>query len=266
MLNICLTIIFKRYDLSSIMFFQESHIHLVKLTRLLRLARLLQKMDRYSQYTAMILTLLMLLFSLVAHWLACIWYVIAEKENMLNDNGWETGWMHALAERLRVPVYNITNAEAYSTALYFTFTSLTSVGFGNVSANTTAEKVFSIIMMLIGEIYNETVHYSLMHAVVFGNVTAIIQRMYSRRSLYESKWRDLKDFIALHQVCYVLYGFVNTHAHANVFMYIDIWTTYVNILKIMYVSVCIMEYSAGIDGYPSIILNRTNIKLSSSFK
>ncbi|KAL5286114.1 KCNH4 family protein [Megaselia abdita] len=167
------------------------HIHLVKLTRLLRLARLLQKMDRYSQYTAMILTLLMLSFSLVAHWLACIWYVIAEREGITNDNGWDIGWMHALAERLKVPVANITNAEAYSTALYFTFTSLTSVGFGNVSANTTAEKVFSILMMLIG---------ALMHAVVFGNVTAIIQRMYSRRSLYESKWRDLKDFIALHQI------------------------------------------------------------------
>lgn len=41
---------------------------------------------------------------------------------------------------------------------------------------------------------------ALMHAVVFGNVTAIIQRMYSRRSLYESKWRDLKDFVALHNV------------------------------------------------------------------
>lgn len=41
---------------------------------------------------------------------------------------------------------------------------------------------------------------ALMHAVVFGNVTAIIQRMYSRRSLYQSKWRDLKDFIVLHQV------------------------------------------------------------------
>ncbi|XP_028895692.2 LOW QUALITY PROTEIN: potassium voltage-gated channel subfamily H member 4 [Zeugodacus cucurbitae] len=170
---------------------EESHIHLVKLTRLLRLARLLQKMDRYSQYTAMILTLLMLCFSLVAHWLACIWYVIAEKEYMMNDSGWDIGWMHALSERLKIPITNITNAEAYSTALYFTFTSLTSVGFGNVSANTTAEKVFSIIMMLIG---------ALMHAVVFGNVTAIIQRMYSRRSLYESKWRDLKDFIALHQM------------------------------------------------------------------
>lgn len=39
-----------------------------------------------------------------------------------------------------------------------------------------------------------------MHAVVFGNVTAIIQRMYSRRSLYQSKWRDLKDFFTLHQI------------------------------------------------------------------
>ena len=41
---------------------------------------------------------------------------------------------------------------------------------------------------------------ALMHAVVFGNVTAIIQRMYSRRSLYQTKWRDLKDFLTLHQI------------------------------------------------------------------
>ncbi|XP_058059832.1 potassium voltage-gated channel subfamily H member 8 [Anopheles bellator] len=170
---------------------EESHIHLVKLTRLLRLARLLQKMDRYSQYTAMILTLLMLCFSLVAHWLACVWYVIAEKERLINDAEWDIGWIHTLAERLKIPVSNVTHGEAYITALYFTFTSLTSVGFGNVSATTLSEKIFSIIMMLIG---------ALMHAVVFGNVTAIIQRMYSRRSLYQSKWRDLKDFIALHQM------------------------------------------------------------------
>jgi len=41
---------------------------------------------------------------------------------------------------------------------------------------------------------------ALMHAMVFGNVTAIVQRMYSRRSLYQSKWRDLKDFLKLHQI------------------------------------------------------------------
>lgn len=75
-------------------FQQESghgNIHLVKLTRLLRLARLLQKMDRYSQYSAVILTMLMLFFILVAHWLACIWFVIAEKERLRNDNDWDLG-------------------------------------------------------------------------------------------------------------------------------------------------------------------------------
>lgn len=41
---------------------------------------------------------------------------------------------------------------------------------------------------------------ALMHAVVFGNVTAIIQRMYARRQQYQSKWRDLKEFIGLHQM------------------------------------------------------------------
>ncbi|XP_064543717.1 potassium voltage-gated channel subfamily H member 8 [Drosophila montana] len=173
---------------------EESHIHLVKLTRLLRLARLLQKIDRYSQHTAMILTLLMFSFTLAAHWLACIWYVIAVKEYEWFPESnivLFTGWLQLLAERKNASVAILTTAETYSTALYFTFTSLTSVGFGNVSANTTAEKVFTIIMMLIG---------ALMHAVVFGNVTAIIQRMYSRRSLYESKWRDLKDFVALHNM------------------------------------------------------------------
>ncbi|XP_073944158.1 voltage-gated delayed rectifier potassium channel KCNH8-like isoform X4 [Choristoneura fumiferana] len=170
----------------------HGNVHLVKLTRLLRLARLLQKMDRYSQYSALILTLLMLSFSLVAHWLACIWFIIAEKEieNHKNET-WDLGWIHNLAERLKMPVPNISHSESYVTALYFTCSSLTSVGFGNVSANTLPEKVFSILTMLIG---------ALMHAVVFGNVTAIIQRMYSRRSMYQSKWRDLKDFLIINQV------------------------------------------------------------------
>lgn len=38
----------------------------------------------------------------------------------------------------------------YVTALYFTFSSLTSVGFGNVAPNTDVEKIFTILVMLIG--------------------------------------------------------------------------------------------------------------------
>ena len=71
------------------------------------------------------------------------------------------GWLHQLSTKLgyEASVNNLTDFSSYITALYFTTSSLTSVGFGNVSANTEAEKVFSILIMLIG---------ALMHAVVFG--------------------------------------------------------------------------------------------------
>lgn len=39
-----------------------------------------------------------------------------------------------------------------------------------------------------------------MHALVFGNVTAIIQRMYSRWSSYHTRTKDLKDFIRVHHL------------------------------------------------------------------
>ena len=39
---------------------------------------------------------------------------------------------------------------AYITALYFTMSSITSIGFGNVAANTDFEKLFTTIMMLLG--------------------------------------------------------------------------------------------------------------------
>ncbi|KAF5888946.1 potassium voltage-gated channel subfamily H member 8, partial [Clarias magur] len=177
-----------------------SVVHLLKTVRLLRLLRLLQKMDRYSQHSAVVLTLLMSMFALLAHWMACIWYVIGKKE--MDSNGhttWDIGWLHELGKRLELPYATVNGStkrgpslrSVYIASLYFTLSSLTSVGFGNVSANTDAEKIFSICTMLIG---------ALMHALVFGNVTAIIQRMYSRWSSYHTRTNDLKDFIRVHHL------------------------------------------------------------------
>uniref|UniRef100_A0A668US33 Voltage-gated delayed rectifier potassium channel KCNH4 n=1 Tax=Oreochromis aureus TaxID=47969 RepID=A0A668US33_OREAU len=167
-------------------------VHLLKTVRLLRLLRLLQKLERYSQYSAVVLTLLMSMFALLAHWMACVWYFIGRRE-IESQGSSDIGWLHELAKRLGTPVLDggPSMRSSYVTSLYFALSSLTSVGFGNVSANTDSEKIFSICTMLIG---------ALMHAVVFGNVTAIIQRMYSRRSLYHTRTKDLKDFIRVHRL------------------------------------------------------------------
>ncbi|XP_077062046.1 voltage-gated inwardly rectifying potassium channel KCNH6 isoform X1 [Siphateles boraxobius] len=168
-------------------------IGLLKTARLLRLVRVARKLDRYSEYGAAVLFLLMCTFLLIAHWLACIWYAIGHVERPYM----KTGWLDNLADQLGKH-YNDSDASSgpsnqdkYITALYFTISSLTSVGFGNVSPNTNSEKIFSICVMLIG---------SLMYASIFGNVSAIIQRLYSGTTRYHTQLLRVKEFIRFHQI------------------------------------------------------------------
>uniref|UniRef100_A0A8C2JIL9 Potassium channel, voltage gated eag related subfamily H, member 7 n=1 Tax=Cyprinus carpio TaxID=7962 RepID=A0A8C2JIL9_CYPCA len=170
-------------------------IGLLKTARLLRLVRVARKLDRYSEYGAAVLMLLMCIFALIAHWLACIWYAIGNVEKHYLDH--TIGWLDNLAISIGKQ-YNGTDLSSgpsikdkYVTALYFTFSSLTSVGFGNVSPNTNSEKIFSICVMLIG---------SLMYASIFGNVSAIIQRLYSGTARYHLQMLRVKEFIRFHQI------------------------------------------------------------------
>lgn len=108
-------------------------------------------MDRYSEYGVAVIFLLTSVFTLIAHWLACIWHVIGQKEIEV-----PYGWIQLLAGVVEQPInQSVPNSgpgsgTRYITALYFTLTSLTSIGFGNVAPNTDNEKIFSVVTMLIG--------------------------------------------------------------------------------------------------------------------
>ncbi|XP_068701371.1 potassium voltage-gated channel subfamily H member 6-like isoform X1 [Montipora foliosa] len=165
---------------------------LLKAARLLRLVRVARKLDRYSEYGTAVVVLLTCLFTLIAHWLACIWHGIGyeERENKFS-------WINELSRQLNQhdPATNSTQSPSlttrYITALYFTLSSLTSVGFGNVSPNTDAEKIFSVCVMIIG---------ALMYASIFGNLTAIIQRLYSRTSRFHRDLKVIEDFVRFYKI------------------------------------------------------------------
>ena len=123
---------------------------LLKTARLLRLIRVSRKMDRYSEYGLAVIFLLTALFTLIAHWLACMWHVIGQNEIEV-----PYGWIQLLAGTVDQPINQSTGSgpgagTRYITALYFTLTSLTSIGFGNVAPNTDHEKIFSVLTMLMG--------------------------------------------------------------------------------------------------------------------
>ncbi|KMQ81797.1 potassium voltage-gated channel protein eag [Lasius niger] len=91
------------------------------------------------------------------------------------DNGVQYSWLWKLANVTQSPYsYLWTNASTapelvagpsrrtmYVTALYFTMTCMTSVGFGNVAAETDNEKIFTICMMIIAGMNNIVINITL---------------------------------------------------------------------------------------------------------
>ncbi|XP_074594624.1 potassium voltage-gated channel protein ether a go-go isoform X2 [Brevipalpus obovatus] len=180
----------------------------LKVVRLLRLGRVVRKLDRYLEYGAAMLILLLCFYMLVGHWLACIWYSIGKSDA---ENGYVYGWLWKLGNITKQP-FNFTVSELaspsgmrpaselvggpkrgtmYITALYFTMTCMTSVGFGNVAPETDNEKVFTICMMIIG---------ALLYATIFGHVTTIIQQMTSSTARYHDMLNNVREFMKLHEV------------------------------------------------------------------
>ncbi|XP_063299932.1 potassium voltage-gated channel subfamily H member 1 isoform X1 [Pelobates fuscus] len=176
----------------------------LKVVRLLRLGRVARKLDHYIEYGAAVLVLLVCVFGLAAHWLACIWYSIGDYEVINEDNNTirNESWLVQLGTSIGTPYrFNLTGSgkweggpskdSVYISSLYFTMTSLTSVGFGNIAPTTDGEKIFAVAMMMIG---------SLLYATIFGNVTTIFQQMYANTNRYHEMLNSVRDFLKLYQV------------------------------------------------------------------
>ncbi|XP_071505770.1 voltage-gated delayed rectifier potassium channel KCNH1-like isoform X1 [Diadema antillarum] len=169
----------------------------LKVARLLRLGRVVRKLDHYIEYGLAFLILLMLSFLLFAHWLACAWYAIGYDGLRKNDTN---SWLLKFGNDMDQPYHSYENGTVrrgpdigneYVSALYYTMSSLTSVGFGNISSNTLYERLFTIGMMVIG---------SLLYACIFGNVTTIYQQFTSNTARYHDMLHNVKEFMKLHGV------------------------------------------------------------------
>ncbi|KAM3717132.1 Potassium voltage-gated channel protein eag [Dirofilaria immitis] len=176
----------------------------LKVVRLLRLGRVARKLDNYLEYGAATLLLLLCAYVLVAHWLACVWFSIGEYEVKIKFlvPSMPEGWLTKLSKELNSP-FNYTfkdrmrliggpqRSSAYISALYFTMSCLSTVGFGNIASTTDNEKVFGVCMMIIA---------ALLYAAIFGHMTNIIQQMTSATIRYHDMIANVREFIKLQEV------------------------------------------------------------------
>ncbi|KAF7261198.1 hypothetical protein EG68_01688 [Paragonimus skrjabini miyazakii] len=175
-----------------------SLLNALKIARLLRLWRVLRKLDQYLQYVATILLIMIFCFILLAHWLACVWYMVGISDiqqkvyhgwilHLMNETVGRQNWSTAAQIDEQLPPQSML----YMTSLYFTLSLITSIGFGNVAANTTSEKVVSVMFMIIG---------ALVYATIFGNVTTILQQTHATRARLQQLMANVKDFLRIHSV------------------------------------------------------------------
>mmetsp|Transcript_3477 Transcript_3477/g.12659 ORF Transcript_3477/g.12659 Transcript_3477/m.12659 type:complete len:1172 (-) Transcript_3477:89-3604(-) len=95
--------------------------------------------DRW--YHSMVLFKLLMAIYIVAHCAACMWHYIATVEN-IEDSSWI--YFYHMGEN------GATLGARYSSALYWAFATLATVGYGDVSAHTNLERLFAMFLIIMG--------------------------------------------------------------------------------------------------------------------
>lgn len=157
-------------------------IRMTKLMRLVRFAKVKHKMVRHlgdilkiSAGTERIIYIL-LTFTILQHVTACIWIFIGRADEDSKNN-----WIYH---------YGFTDVSYYSlyvTSLYFTVTTLQTVGYGDLSATNEPEKLLCSFLMILGVIS---------FSYLTGSLSSVI-------SSYDSHEAQLKEkMMTLNEIAY----------------------------------------------------------------
>ena len=170
----------------------------LKLFRLLRFGRMSVALMSFSFGPIFRILRLFMIFTLLIHWFACAWFWIEEKQNF---TGWSVGGLVDISDGS-----NATRVEKYTLCLYWAATTLTTVGYGDMSPVTWNEQVYTICVMLVGAI---------MFAWVFGEITNVITDSDAANRKYMEKIEILQLFlkaqhipVALQKRIFQYYNFV----------------------------------------------------------
>jgi hypothetical protein len=104
------------------------------------------------------------IFILLNHMSACIWYFVAKLQDLDPDC-----WV------VRLGYQDAPNYEVYIISFYWTLTTVTTVGYGDINAGTTWERIFNLLIMSCGVI---------MYSFAIGALSSIV-------SSFDAKNREM---------------------------------------------------------------------------
>ena len=111
------------------------------------------------------------LFTLILfHLTACLWVIVYQNVKLFDEE--TPNWVDVSISSGKM-IDNSTS-ELYSVSMYFCITTITTVGYGDISGNNSSERVFCSLLQIIG-------------AMGFSYVTSLVSDMICQHNLNNSK-------------------------------------------------------------------------------
>lgn len=131
------------------------------------------------------ITIFTMIFLILCHAASCLWYLIDKLEGIPVD-GWvvTNGYENESPESL------------YLIGFYFTITTITTVGYGDVSAGTFSERIFCICLMIIGVIS---------YSFAISSFTSIISTLDSKAAKLKANLDTLNNIRSEYDMSFDLY-------------------------------------------------------------
>eukprot|EP00232_Nephroselmis_pyriformis_P004492 CAMPEP_0182913664 /NCGR_PEP_ID=MMETSP0034_2-20130328/38155_1 /TAXON_ID=156128 /ORGANISM="Nephroselmis pyriformis, Strain CCMP717" /LENGTH=562 /DNA_ID=CAMNT_0025050391 /DNA_START=251 /DNA_END=1936 /DNA_ORIENTATION=+ len=151
---------------------------LLKLARLKKLSKILGDLEEMMGLNPSLTRLIRLLFYIMfaAHMLACFWYFVANIQGKDVDT-----W---------IQVYGVEDeplSTKYISAIYWATATMTGVGYGDVYAESMAERIYSIFTQMIG---------ASLFGFLIGNISSLLESIDVRSSGYRRRMAELRDYMA----------------------------------------------------------------------
>jgi hyperpolarization activated cyclic nucleotide-gated potassium channel 2 len=159
---------------------------LLKLVRLAKVSLIIIKIEDFiSSYTLSSLIrffkLVMVIF-FIAHWTACIWYYLGNSEMQTHDETWLINDAGLQDKGL---------LERYVASLYWSFTTVSTVGYGDIVPVTMDEKIYSCFTMILA---------CGVFAFTLASVSSFVDNQTKEADLYRLEIAQMNHFLKIRSI------------------------------------------------------------------
>ncbi|KAK3241041.1 hypothetical protein CYMTET_49165 [Cymbomonas tetramitiformis] len=162
-------------------------LRVLRLVRLLRLGKAWRMLmeDGLSaggsiDYNTINLIMFVLLITLFSHWMACLWRYVPRMFGD-EDESWVTG-----LDELDEPKDVDDLFDVYIISLYWSVMTVSTIGYGDIVPTTTEERIFDIVVMVLG---------GLVFGYIIGAVGNVVQQRNAKENEYFTAMTQLNDFM-----------------------------------------------------------------------